>query len=323
MPILLIFLLLIPGCLSAEPLRVALLLEHEQPSAWTNLLRSGLEQSASSGVNTEVIVLPPDEKQIENFRKAAAGHDLVLIASDGLHEILRDNAANYRRVKFGVIDAGIRAPNIMSVTFADEQASFLAGAAGALLAAKKNPENPVIGWLSGADTPAMRSLFNGYSEGAMLAKPGVRVIQAIAESFTDPAAAANKAKWLIESGANVLALAAGAGNPAARKAAEAKNIPVIELDASDGAPNFGVITKAADKAVEEIVNAAANGAFKGKEIIQYNLKNGGVDFKKGTHPQGAYSPEIIRRLGELRREIEKDAIKLRSLRRRTLCDCLD
>ena len=129
----------------AAPLRVALLLEHGDDSAWTGLLRKGLEQAAKKfDIDAEVLIFPPDESQRDNFRKAAETHDLVLVASDNLHEALRDNAANYRRVKFGSIDAGIRAPNIMSVTFADEQAAFLAGAASAMLASEK----PVLGWLT-------------------------------------------------------------------------------------------------------------------------------------------------------------------------------
>lgn len=314
-----LILLLWPACLSAEPLRVALLLEHDQPTAWTNLLRKGLDVKAD--IQADVIIAPPGEGQREAFREAAKSHDLVIVASDNLHEALRDNAANYRRVKFGAIDAGIRAPNIMSVTFADEQAAFLAGVAAAMLAAEKNSENPVIGWLSGADTPAMRSLFNGYSEGALLARPGTRIIQAVAGSFTDAQSARAKAEWLLDSGASVLALASGMGNQAALAEAAKRHVPVIELDAPSGAPSVGTIAKAADKAVANIVNATVNGNFRGKEIETLTLANGGVNFKTGALLDN--KPEIGRRLKELRHELMNDSIRLRSLRQRALCDCLD
>lgn len=302
----------------AEPLRVALLLEHDGSSAYYDLLKKGLKAAEGPEIETEIIIVPEGPGQTDQFRQAAASHDLVLVATDGLHDVLRDNAANFRRVMFGSIDAGIRAPNIMSVTFADEQASFLAGACAAMLAGKE----PVIGWLSGRDTPAMRSLFNGYSEGALLGRPGGRIIQAVVGSFQDPALAASKTEWLINSGAKVVALAAGSGNPAALAVARAKGVPVIELDASSGAPAEGVIAKAVDKAVREIVASAASGKFRRKEIIIYNLANQGVDFifNAKTASQGA---DITRRMGELRKEIEQGNIRLRSLRQRTLCDCLD
>lgn len=304
----------------AEPLRVALLLEHDGASAYYDLLKKGLKEAEGPEVRADIIIIPEGPGQREQFRQAAASHDLVLVATDSLHEALRDNAANYRRVMFGSIDAGIRAPNIMSVTFADEQAAFLAGAYAAMLAGKE--KDPVIGWLSGRDTPAMRSLFNGYSEGALLARPGGRIIQAVVGSFQDPALAASKTEWLIASGAKVLALAAGAGNQAALAVAKARDVPVIELDSPSGAPAAGVIAKAVDRAVREIVASAASGKFRRKEIITYNLANQGVDFifNPATASRDA---GIARRMGELRKEIEKGNIRLRSLRQRTLCDCLD
>lgn len=297
--------------------RVALLLEHGEPSAWTELLRKGLAKAGSDfGLEANVIIAPPGPGQKEIFLDAARSNDVVLVASDALHELLRDNAANFRRVKFGSIDAGIRAPNIMSVTFADEQAAFLAGAAAAMLAGT----SPVVGWLSGKDTPAMRSLFNGFSEGAALAAADARIVQAVAGSFTDPSAAAAKTEWLLKNGARVIVLAAGAGNAAARQIAAKAGVPVILLDNSE---DSAVISKRADQAVQEIISSAA-GDFRGKEIITYDLKNGGVAFTGLEHlSSGPGTANIARRIAELKREIADGNIRIRSLRQRTLCDCLD
>lgn len=313
--------------ISVSP-KAALVLEHAQPSAWNNLLRSGLARGGKDfGMETEIIIAPPGANQRDIFRKACSEADLVIVASDNLHEALRDNAANFRQVKFGCVDAGIRAPNIMSVTFADEQAAFLAGAAAAMLARDQKKSGmggqSTVAWLSGMDTPAMRSLFNGFSEGAALAVPQTRVIQALAGSFTDPAAAENKAAWLLNSGAAVIALAAGQGNSAAlRKALESGACP-ISLD--EEAPKGMAIVKAADRAVYEIMESAAGNKFRGKEIVVYNLANKGVDFtgaERLASEMGA-SPDIARRVRELRGELEQGSIRLRSLRARTLCDCLD
>ncbi len=307
---------------------VTLLLEHSQPSVWNNLLLDGLKKAtAKYGMRANVVYAPPGSSQEEIFRKAAGDSDLVIVASDSMHEILRDNAANFRRVKFGCIDAGIRAPNIMSVTFADEQAAFLAGACAAMLTTSPNapginPQN-TIAWLSGCDTPAMRSLFNGYSEGAKLANPQTRVIQAMAGSFTDPAMAAQKAAWLRQNGADIVALAAGAGNDAA--AASLEDAWHIDLDATgNGSRSAGAITKAVDRAVMEIVASAASGKFRGKEIVIYDLANGGVDFIGADKLSAATKDaNIARRVAELRQELKNGSIKLHSLRARTLCDCLD
>lgn len=338
--LLLASLLLPPGALLAAdaprnaPLRATLLLEHEQASPWNDLLLAGLERARRElGMETAVVYAPRDTDQAAALRKAAAESDLVLVASDGLHEALRNNAANFRRTMFGCIDAGVRAPNIMSVTFADEQASFLAGAAAALLTQAKLPginEQAVIGWLSGEDTPAMRSLFSGFAEGAQLAAPEVRVVQAVVGSFTDGGTAAAKTAGLLGAGADVVALAAGAGNPAALERLKAANAYLVGLD-TDQAPAYPghtllSIVKKADKAVYEIAASAASERFRGKEIVVYDLANGGVDvagLSAFLAQTGKGAPESIgRRVGELRRELINGSIRLHSLRARTLCDCL-
>ncbi|WP_165078509.1 MULTISPECIES: BMP family ABC transporter substrate-binding protein [unclassified Desulfovibrio] len=320
------------------PLRAVLLLEHEQASPWNDLLLAGLERAARDfGMQTSVVYAPKGEGQAEALRKAAAGADLVLVASDGLHEALRDNAANFRRTMFGCIDAGVRAPNIMSVTFADEQGAFLAGAAAALLTSARLPginEQRVIGWLSGEDTPAMRSLFSGFAEGAQLAAPDVRVVQAVVGSFTDGETAAAKTAGLLGAGADVVALAAGAGNPQALGRLKAAGACLVGLDTDQSSAFPGhvllSIVKRADKAVYEIAASAASPHFRGKEIVVYDLANGGVDVAglpaflaaAGKGVPGSIPESIGRRVGELRRELINGSIRLHSLRARTLCDCL-
>ncbi|MDE7242071.1 BMP family ABC transporter substrate-binding protein [Desulfovibrio sp.] len=322
------------GARRTAPLRATLLLEHEQASPWNDLLLAGLERARRDfGMETAVVYAPSGTDQGAALRKAAEDSGLVLVASDGLHEALRNNAANFRRTMFGCIDAGVRAPNIMSVTFADEQASFLAGAAAALLTKAKLPginAAATIGWLSGEDTPAMRSLFSGFAEGAQLAAPEVRVVQAVAGSFTDGETAAAKTSGLLDAGADVVALAAGAGNPQALARLRAAGAYLIGLDTDQGSLFPGhvllSIVKRADNAVYEIAASAASQRFRGKEIVVYDLANGGVDaagLAAFLAQAGKGAPESIgRRVGELRRELENGSIRLHSLRARTLCDCL-
>ena len=93
------------------PLRVALLLETPPgDNDWNDSLVEGLRQAEQQlGVRPTVVVAQPghDEAALqEMFRNAADSNDLVLVASSGLHEVLRNNAANYRRTMFGCIEIG-------------------------------------------------------------------------------------------------------------------------------------------------------------------------------------------------------------------------
>lgn len=329
----LVWLLLCAGELSgAERQKAVLLLEHDQTAPWIDLLHKGLEKGARDfNFETETLIADAASDQTAVFRKAASEADLVLVATDNFHEILRDNAANFRRVKFGCLDAGIRAPNIMSVTFADEQASFLAGMACAMLMEKGGlsgvRSGSIPGWLSGADTPAMRSLINGFIEGVKLVAPETKIAQALTASFTNKDLAAQKMQWLLDSKADLVVLAAGAGNPGAIKVLEERGAWHIALDgylSKKGA--IGLIAKNTDQAVYEIMRSAASPKFAAKEIIVYDLANGGVDFELSEEISKTYAKtanDIARRIKEVKAEIIKGAIKIPSLRARTLCDCLD
>lgn len=331
-----------PNADDARPqgaLRVALLLETPTgDDDWNDSLVEGLRQAERElGVRASVVVAQPghdDAALQEMFRTAAASNDLVLVASSGLHEVLRNNAANFRRTMFGCIDAGVRAPNIMSITFADEQAAYLAGAAAAQVARQTSLPgirgSKVMGWITGEDCPSMRSLLGGFTEGVRVIDPEIRVVNVVTGSFANAEAGRVAARNLLDQGADVLVLASGAGNGPALQEVKARNAYAVGLDTNKDARLPGhVITsilKHPNKAVYDIVAAAAAGKFAGKEILVRDLQNGGVDitdmstFKAAA---GKNAPQDLdRRLRELRGEILSGGVRLKSLRERTLCDCL-
>ena len=331
-----------PNADDARPqgaLRVALLLETPTgDDDWNDSLVEGLRQAERElGVRASVVVAQPghdDAALQEMFRTAAASNDLVLVASSGLHEVLRNNAANFRRTMFGCIDAGVRAPNIMSITFADEQAAYLAGAAAALVARQTSLPgirgSKVMGWITGEDCPSMRSLLGGFTEGVRVIDPEIRVVNVVTGSFANAEAGRVAARNLLEQSADVLVLASGAGNGPALQEVKARNAYAVGLDTNKDARLPGhVITsilKHPNKAVYDIVAAAAAGKFAGKKILVRDLQNGGVDitdmstFKAAA---GKNAPQDLdRRLRELRGEILSGGVRLKSLRERTLCDCL-
>lgn len=312
--------------------RVTMLLEHAENTPWTELLKSGLEKAANEfNLETKIAIAPEGTDQAEIFRSAAGNSDLVIVSGESLRETLRDNASRFRRVKFGCVDAAARASNIMCVTFADQEAAFLAGVAAALATQQTsapgiNSQN-VLGWLSGIDTPAIRTLYNGFQEGARLANPEVKIAQAIVGSFTDPETAAKKTRTLIEADADIIVLAAGAGNSSASKVLDEAGAWRIDLDKPINAPHaIGAIVKKADKAVYEIIASFAKGQFQGKEILVYDLKNGGATFEgmnEFSRAARGQATDIERRVREIKNELLNGNIHIRSLRTRTLCDCLD
>ena len=85
------------------------------------------------------------------------------------------------------------------------------------------------------------------------------------------------------------------------------------------------ILKQGDRAVYEIVSSHVRGNFRGGEIVTYTLADKGVgitDFRSFAAGEGnKLPPRLASRLTELRRELERQAIRLPSLRQGTLCNC--
>ncbi len=309
---------------SAEPLRVALLLENAaEDNGAATLMKKGLaEASAKADISPSIIVCPPDADQTELFRKACESNDLVLLFEPRLHMILRDNAANYRKVSFGCIDTGVRAPNIMSITFSDEQPAFLAGALSALLLKKGQK----LGWLEDEEGPVHDTMLAAFIDGAQVQNPDIRVVRR-QTGFAGSASA--MLKEFAAQDVGIAAIAAGYATPAALREMQQGAMLAVGTDCShfDEASSiipFSVV-KRYDKACEELVLAKANGTFAGKQILTYDMGNGGVDcvinpaYKKSK----GLPASIERRLSELRHELANGNIKLQDKRIGTLCDCLD
>ena len=327
---------LLPATATAKGLRVTVLLEHQAKSTWSYLLSKGLAKAKRDfGIQSRIVVASDPEKQTAVFRECAQSADLVVVASDRFHEILRDNAGAFRSVRFGVIDASIMGSNIHCITFADEQASYLAGMAAALFAdatTQDTGKGKAIGWISGQDIPAMQSLFAGYREGAKLAIPDIRVIQGVVGSFADPKRGAEEAKRLINEGVSVLAMAAGGSNAGVLAQAKEAGIFVIGVDTDhkDSYPGHVLLSiiKNVDEAIYTIIKDCVHNTFAGKTITVYDLKHGvSLTDPKLSLKQNAkhYAPilsTINRRIEEVTKEIEQGSIRIRSLRQRTLCNCL-
>ena len=60
------------------------------------------------------------------------GYDLIIGASSNIADYIVEHGPNYPDVKFAVIDTTVDLPNVQSVSFAQNQGSFLAGAAAAM-----------------------------------------------------------------------------------------------------------------------------------------------------------------------------------------------
>ena len=301
----------------ARPLSIALILENgASDHGAADMLRDALRAAAAKhSASAEVVIADPDKtNQTDIFRKAASDHDLVIVAEGRLHEILRDNAAA----------TGVRNRNIMSVTFEDNEPAYIAGAAAAKLLAPGTK----IGWLQAEKTPMLNNMYKAFVDGTQLSSPGMKTLQ-VSAGFNKPLAEADALRSLEEKGCGIVVVAGGYGQRGVWNAAGTTRALLVGMDQdqSSQAPGrvpFSII-KRFDRALTEIVDSAASGHFRAKDILVYTLANGGVDIRLSDDwaKTSPVSGKLASRMDDLRHEITAGNIKFTDLRDPTLCDCLD
>jgi basic membrane protein A and related proteins len=221
---------------------------------------------------------------VNNESEDAAATRLRQLVADGFNPIvavgfkyataLGTVAAEAPDVQFAIVDdSSVELPNVTPLVFAEEQGSFLVGAAAALKTTACS-----IGFVGGVETPLIQKFEAGFVEGARAVAPDIAIdIKYISPAgdfsgFNDPPRGGEIAGGQLDGGADVIYHAAGASGQGVFEAVAAASTPdapkyAIGVDSDQYntvAPptNEVIITsmlKRVDVAVFNYVNAVAAG----------------------------------------------------------------
>ena len=245
----------------------------------------GIEFKEATQVNGEPQAAT--EERLQQFVDAGATH--VIGVGFAYAKALGKVAKANPDVHFAIIDdasADSAGANVAQLTFAEEQGSFLVGAAAAL----KSKTN-TVGFVGGVGVDLIKKFEAGYIAGAKAANPSVTVkSQYLSQppdfsGFNDPAKGKTAAEGLFQGGADVVYHAAGgsgSGVFTAAKAAKGLAIGVDSDQALTATPDVRDIiltsmVKKVDVAVYEFLKASSEGNdITGKK--EFDLKAGGVDY---------------------------------------------
>ncbi len=154
------------------------------------------------------------------------GREFEQIAQDGAELIISDSTPaflsptvfeDFPEQSFGVIDGFVDSPNTAAILFANEQGSFLVGAAAAL-----KSETGVIGYVGGFQVSILEEFRAGYEAGARHIDPDVEILATYIEQpyaewglffvdpFQRPDLGKQRATVLYDRGADVVFHAASA-----------------------------------------------------------------------------------------------------------------
>jgi basic membrane protein A len=120
--------------------------------------------------------------------------DLIIGGTFSLSETLGDAAEQYPDKKYILFDASLpyeggAYPNVYSIQYKQNEASYLGGilAAGLLQSGLPEGTGEHLGFLGGMDIPVINDFLVGYIAGAQSFNPDVKVSVAYVGSFTDAA----------------------------------------------------------------------------------------------------------------------------------------
>ena len=179
-----------------------------------------------------------NENYKQNMIAAAAENDFVVPVGWEFSEI-KEVAAENPDVKFiwvdNVVDGIEDCPNILCITYEQNEGSFLAG----YIAAKMSQTN-AVGVVGGEDSSVINDFIVGYEQGAKYANAGIQVYKNYTGDYESPEKGKLAAEELHAKGADVIFQVAGnSGNGVFRAAKEDGFYAIgVDQDQKISAPEY-------------------------------------------------------------------------------------
>jgi basic membrane protein A len=222
-------------------------------------------------------------------------------------------------VHFAIVDdASVDLPNVAGLVFAEEQGSFLVGAAAALKSTTGK-----VGFIGGVNIELIQKFEAGFIAGAKAVNPDIEIVsQYITEppnfdGFNDPASAKVIAQSMFEGGADIIYHAAGGSGgglfQAAKEFSEAGGSKVWAigvdsdqyLTAGDDVKEYILTSmlKRVDVAVFSTIQAEVDGTFAAGAQV-FDLSVDGV----GYSTSGGFVDDIAGQLDDYKQQIVDGSI---------------
>ena len=219
------------------------------------------------------------EERLRTF--ADAGYDPIIAVGFAYAASVGKVSAEYPEVTFAIIDDSSLADteNVASLVFAEEQGSFLVGAAAAL-----KTEADHIGFVGGVETPLIQKFEAGYVAGAKAVNPDITVdvtyLTQVPDfsGFADPAKGKTAAEGMYQNGADVVYHAAGGSGGGVFEAAAAADAWAIGVDSDQ--------YNTADPSVKDVILTSM---LKNVNVAVYNFLSEVVD---GNTPNGVTTYDL-------------------------------
>jgi basic membrane protein A and related proteins len=242
----------------------------------------------------------PAQREQAQRRMAQRGADPIVGIGFSQGSSMEKVAKDFPKLKFAVIDAVVKLPNVQSILFKEQEGSFLVGMMAAM--ASKTGK---VGFVGGMDIPLIRRFQCGFEQGAKYANPKVETSANMTgttpTAWNDPARGAELAKSQFAAGVDVIFAAAGGTGLGVYQAAKDNKKLAIGVDSNQNHVQPGTMLTSMVKRVDVAVYQAFKGVTPG--ITNLGLKEGGVDVALDEHNARLVTPEMKKRVDAARADI--------------------
>ena len=218
-----------------------------------------------------------------NLIAAAEDNDIVIAVGWEFWDALSEYAPQLPDTKFIFIDNGLDGvgDNLMSITYAQNEGSFLVG-----YIAGKLTETGKIGAVGGEDSETINDFIVGYEAGAKYAREDVEVQVQYAGTYDDPAKGKELALALYDGGCDIVFQVASRTGEGVFEAAAERGLYAIGVDSDQKYINPDVILcsmiKRVNSSIEQAVTAyAQDGTWMGGQIWVADMSTGLIDVGYG------------------------------------------
>jgi len=274
-------------------------------------------QRAAKDFNIQTFYLEPssggEDREMLLRNLAENGYELIFAVGFLFAPAVEAVAKDFPNVKFANIDGYVanlnESSNIVCLGFAENEGSFLVGAAAALKTKAKH-----VGFVGGMEIDLIKKFEAGFRAGVAYVDPSIKVevnyIGSTADAFKDPVKGRELALAQIDKGADVIYHASGASGIGVIQACAEKGVWAIGVD-SDQYLQFAdkpdqqkwiytSMLKRVDNAVYDTIKNFVNGTFKGGYAV-YDAKADGVGYS--TSNTAAMTSDITSKLEEIKAKI--------------------
>ncbi|RZT04105.1 basic membrane protein A [Duganella sp. CF402] len=263
------------------------------------------------------------DTQAEQVLRGLARKNLDLIASIGFAQqaAVQKVAKEFPKVRFVLIDGVAQGANVNSITFKEEEGSYLVGVAAAMASKSKK-----LGFIGGVDIPLIRTFACGYTQGAKAINAKIDVtsnmVGTTSDSWNNPAKGGELARSQFDRGVDVVFAVAGGSGLGTLQTAKEKGKLAIGVDSNQNHLYPGSIltsmVKRVDNAVYDSFMQMKAGTWKAG-VTAKGLKEGGVDWALDENNRKLITPEIEKRVMGARKDIIDGKVKVIDIRSGAAC----